>query len=63
MVSDLSISQYLIDKSDDLPPQPAQIKCADVQAIQHDDSTGGVIETLKERGHSGFTWGEVVTYP
>lgn len=47
-VLDLSISKYLIDKSNDLPPQPGQIKCSDIKPVQHDDATGRVIETLQQ---------------
>lgn len=53
--SDLSISRYLIDKSDDLPPQPGKIKCADVKAVKHDDAAGRVVETLEQRGHGGLS--------
>lgn len=47
-VLDLSISEYLIDKSNDLPPQPGQIKCSDIEPVQHDDATGRVVETLQQ---------------
>lgn len=47
-VLDLSISKYLIDKSNDLPPQPGQIKCSDIEPVQHDDATGRVVETLQQ---------------
>lgn len=40
-------SLYLIDKSNDLPPEPGQIKCSDVKSIQHDYTTSRVVETLQ----------------
>lgn len=49
------VNQYLIDKSDDLPPQPRQIEYSNIKSIQHDDSTGWVVETLQQGGHSGLS--------
>lgn len=40
------VSQYLIDKSDDLPPKPGQIEYSNIKSIQQDDPTGWVVETL-----------------
>lgn len=46
---------YLIDKSNDLSPEPGQIKCPDVKSVQHDYAAGWVIETLQQRRHSGLS--------
>lgn len=50
MMNDL----YLIDKPNDLPPEPGQIKCSDVKSVQHDYTAGRVIESLQQGRHSGL---------
>ncbi len=45
---------YLIDKSNDLPPEPGQIKRPDVKSVQHDHTAARVIETLQQSCHGGL---------
>ena len=45
---------YLIDKSNDLPPHPGQIKGSNVKSVQHDNAAGWVVETLEQGRHSGL---------
>lgn len=46
---------YLIDESNDLPPEPGQVQCANVKSVQHDDAAGRVVETLHQGRHSGLS--------
>lgn len=46
---------YLIDKSNDFPPEPGQIQRSDVKSVQHDYTTGWVVETLQQGRNSGFS--------
>lgn len=45
---------YLIDKSNDLSPEPGQIKCPNVKSVQHDYAAGRIIETLQQGRYSGL---------
>lgn len=38
---------YLIDESNDLSPEPGQIKCSNVKSVQHYYAAGRVVETLQ----------------
>lgn len=46
----------LIDESDNLAPEPAKVKCSNVEAVQHDYATGRVIETLQQGRHCGLSY-------
>ena len=46
---------YLIDETNDFPPEPGQIKRSNVEPIQHDYTAGRVIEALQQRRHCGFS--------
>ncbi len=46
---------YLIDESNDLSPEPGQIKRPNVKSVQHDYAASRVIETLQQGCHSGLS--------
>lgn len=48
--------QYLIDESNNLPPQPGQIQCPYINSIQQDHAVGWVIEALQQGSDSGFSF-------
>lgn len=47
---------YLIDKPNNLSPEPGQVKCSYVQSIQHDYTAGRVIETLQQGRHCRLSY-------
>ena len=46
---------HLIDKSDNLPPEPGQVKRSNIKSIQHDDTTGRVVKTLQQGRYCGLS--------
>lgn len=46
---------YLINKSNNLSPEPGQVKCSNVKSVQHDYAASWVIETFQQRRHRGLS--------
>ena len=49
------LQMYLIDVTNDLPSEPGGVEGPDVEPIQHDHTTDGVIETLQQGSNSGLS--------
>lgn len=47
-------NHYLINKSNNLSPEPGQVKCSNVKSVQHDYAASRVIETFDQGCHRGL---------